>query len=85
MAISPDSPELSARLVREKALPFPVLSDPDRRVARAYGVARGPAGRIKPATFVIRRDGRIGWHHVLGPSGPRPTPAEVLRAVSRAR
>jgi peroxiredoxin Q/BCP len=39
---------------------FPLLSDPDRTVAKAYGVYRNiPGLPNKRATFVIGRDGRL--------------------------
>jgi peroxiredoxin Q/BCP len=49
---------LGERVVEKKEADFPMLSDPDRTVARAYGVLneRGVANRW---TFYIDRDGRI--------------------------
>ena len=57
-AASVDKPEKSRRFAESLELDFPILSDPDRTVARAYGVLR--VG-LFPArqTFVIGTDGRI--------------------------
>ena len=38
---------------------FPLLSDPDRKVAMAYGVVTTPTGRAKRWTFYIGGDGKI--------------------------
>ncbi len=48
-------------------LTVPLLADPDRAVARLYGVASKVLG-TKRATFVIDEDGRIAWSkvHALG-------------------
>ena len=55
---SVDSPETNARFARSLGLPFPILSDATKAVARAYGVlsATGYASRW---TFYIGVDGRI--------------------------
>ena len=39
-------------------LTYPILSDPDKEVARAYGVL-GPSGFASRWTFYIGADGRI--------------------------
>lgn len=48
-------------------LTVPLLADPDRAVARLYGVASKVLG-TKRATFVIDEHGRIAWSkvHALG-------------------
>jgi peroxiredoxin Q/BCP len=38
---------------------FPMLSDPDRKVAMAYGVVNSPTGRAMRWTFYIGADGKI--------------------------
>jgi thioredoxin-dependent peroxiredoxin len=55
--ISYDKPEALKRFREEQSLPFALLSDADKSVARAYGVA----GALVPArvSFVIGKDGRI--------------------------
>ena len=55
---SVDSPETNARFARSLGLPFPILSDATKAVARAYGVlsATGYASRW---TFYIGVDGCI--------------------------
>lgn len=57
-AASVDSPETNARFAQSLGLAYPILSDPTRDIARAYGVlaASGYASRW---TFYIGVDGRI--------------------------
>jgi thioredoxin-dependent peroxiredoxin len=65
VGISPDSPEKLAQFRAEEGLTFPLASDPDRAVLRAYGAfgekslyGRTVIGVIR-STFVIDAAGRI--------------------------
>jgi peroxiredoxin Q/BCP len=55
---SVDSPEKNAEFARSLDLDFPILSDPSKVVAQAYGVL-APSGFASRWTFYIGRDGRI--------------------------
>ena len=57
-AASVDTPETNKRFVDEHHYNFPILSDPDKTVAKAYGVL-APAGYAQRWTFVIDREGTI--------------------------
>ena len=57
-AISADRADTNARFASSLGLAFPVLSDPDGTVARAYGVL-GKSGFPHRWTFYIGADGRI--------------------------
>ena len=57
-AASVDTPETNAKFAKSLDLDFPILSDPSRDVARAYGVL-GPSGFAQRWTFYIGKDGRI--------------------------
>jgi len=72
VGISPDPPERLARFREKHGLPFPLLSDPDHRVAEAYGAwgaktsyGRKTQGMIR-SSFAVGPDGRIveAWRHV---------------------
>ena len=72
VGISPDPPERLARFREKHKLPFPLLSDPDHRVAEAYGAwgtktsyGRQTRGMIR-STFAVGPDGRIveAWRNV---------------------
>ena len=60
-----DSPDSHRKFTDKHALNFPLLSDPDNRVTRLYGVFKKKSlyGRefmgIERTTFVIGRDGVI--------------------------
>jgi peroxiredoxin Q/BCP len=65
LGISPDSPAKLARFRDLQELTFPLLSDPDRGVLRAYGAygekmlyGKKSVGVIR-STFVVSADGKI--------------------------
>jgi len=55
---SVDTPQVNAEFADALGLTFPILSDPDRTIARAYGVL-GASGFASRWTFYIAADGRI--------------------------
>jgi thioredoxin-dependent peroxiredoxin len=57
-AASVDTPETNAKFAKSLDLDFPILSDPSKEVARAYGVL-GAIGFAKRWTFYIDVHGRI--------------------------
>ena len=57
-AASVDAPEKTAKFAQSLGLDFPILSDPTKATARAYGVL-GPVGLASRWTFYIGADGRI--------------------------
>ena len=57
-AASVDSAETNRRFAESLGLAFPILSDPTKEVARAYGVL-GSSGFASRWTFYIGADGRI--------------------------
>jgi peroxiredoxin Q/BCP len=65
LGISPDSPAKLAKFRDQEGLTFPLLSDPDRGVLRAYGAygekmlyGKTSVGVIR-STFVVDADGKI--------------------------
>ena len=57
-AASVDSIETNRRFAESLGVDYPILSDPGKSVARAYGVLR-PTGLAHRWTFYIGKDGRI--------------------------
>ena len=58
---------------------YPMLADPDHRVAEAYGVYdRLGDGLAAPAVFVVEPDGRVAWSHVSQNYGERPGAQTIL-------
>jgi peroxiredoxin Q/BCP len=55
---STDDADTNRRFAADNGADFPVLSDPDQAVARAYGVL-GAGGHAQRWTFYIGGDGRI--------------------------
>ncbi len=69
----------SHRAFAEKyELPFPLVSDPERAVCRAYG-ATGLLGMTKRALFLVGRDGRVAYRKIDLPIFRRT--ADELREV----
>ncbi len=65
IGISPDPPERLAKFQQKYNLSFPLLSDPDHRVAEAYGVwvVKTRFGKQSPGiertTFIVDEQGRV--------------------------
>lgn len=64
--ISIDSPESHREFIELNSLPFPLISDAEKRIVRAYNVwmaapegGKGDPFRTERTTFVIALDGRI--------------------------
>ena len=55
---SVDTAETNARFAASLGVKYPILSDPAKTAARAYGVL-GPTGFASRWTFYIGADGRI--------------------------
>ena len=53
-----DDLETQKKFAESLKLPFPLLADPDGKVASAYGV-KASEGYAKRVTFVIGKDGKV--------------------------
>lgn len=56
---SVDEPELNAKFAESLNADYPILSDPSKEVARAYGVLMDDRGFARRVTFYIDKDGVI--------------------------
>lgn len=56
---SVDTPEDNRRFAESLGVKYPILSDPDRKTAAAYGVVDAPNAYAKRWTFIIGLDGKI--------------------------
>jgi peroxiredoxin len=63
LGISPQSVDSHDRFRAEHGLTVPLLSDPDKRVARAYG-ALGPGGFVRRSIFLLDPGGIVRYRHV---------------------
>lgn len=88
LGVSPDEVEAVRKFSQKYSLNFPLLADPDHRVAEAYGVWKEKSryGRkswgVERTTFVIGPDGSI--QRIYGRVRPEGHAAEVLADLGRA-
>ena len=57
-AVSVDDPDTNKKFAEELQADYPILSDPEKKVAAAYGVL-GASGFASRWTFYIGPDGKI--------------------------
>lgn len=98
LGCSTDSADSHRAFIKKNRLPFPLLLDPDKKIATAYGAANGIPilGLDKRVTYVIGPNGRIlkvypevdpaknaaEIIHDLGADKPRPTPSPAATPSS---
>ena len=85
LGVSPDKPAAQKRFDEKYGLGFPLLSDPDKAVAQAFGAfgekkmyGKVSMGIIRSA-FLIGEDGAIeqAWYKI----SPKDTPLKLLAAL----
>lgn len=62
IGVSTDSNESHKKFIAEYKLPFPLLSDKDKKIATAYGATNlvtDLLGRVSRVTYVIDKNGKI--------------------------
>jgi peroxiredoxin Q/BCP len=62
--VSVDTPETNKKFAEQEHADFPMLSDPDRKVATAYGVLNAPSAAQPDAPRMAQR-----WTFFIGPDG----------------
>jgi hypothetical protein len=83
-AISYDSPAILKSFADRKGITFPLLSDPESKIIRAFGllnetVAKGPFFGIPyPGTFVLDRQGTVVAKYFEDDYAERMTAADIL-------
>jgi methyl-accepting chemotaxis protein len=86
-SVSISSPAAAKSFSDHSQLPFPLLSDPDRAVIKAYGVYHFlslEAFRMaRPASFLIDRAQRIRFLYVGSNQFDRPAPEALLAAAAQ--
>jgi peroxiredoxin Q/BCP len=85
--VSPQGVDSHEAFARRYDLRIPLLADPDRAAARAYGVA-APGIGLRRSVFVVAPDGTLHWKHValLGATfQPVQKLTERLRALDAPR
>ena len=63
VGISAQDVDSHTKFVDEKEIPVPLLADPDKKVAKAYG-ASAPVVGTRRAVVIVGADGRLAYKHV---------------------
>jgi peroxiredoxin len=71
--VSCDSPFSHAAFAKQYAIPYPLLADPTRKMAKAYGMWAGeePFNCTKRGTVIIGKDGKIAYYAEVPMRDPR--------------
>ncbi|GAA1944223.1 peroxiredoxin family protein [Kitasatospora viridis] len=62
-AVSPQGLESHEAFARQYDLRFPLLADPEREVARSYGIAVPGLG-LRRSVFILDAEGTVRWRHI---------------------
>ena len=76
LGVNPAATENHARYAEKLGLGFPLLSDPDRRIASDFAALKPDGKGIQRTVYAVAPDGTIAFA-VRG----APPPTEVLRAL----
>ena len=73
------------RYIEETGLPFDILIDERRDMAKAYGVWHRVGldawNLARPAIFLVEQDGRIGYSFIGENQKEYPTQDEIIAAI----
>jgi peroxiredoxin len=71
--VSTDSPFSHAAFKKQYSIPYDLLADPTRKMAKAYGMWAGeePYNCTKRGTVVIGKDGKISFYQEVAMREPR--------------
>lgn len=86
VAISVDSPEVSANLSQQAGYTFTFLSDPNAEVIRRYDLVHAGAGEnghdiARPAEFLVDSSGTVRWINLTENYWVRARPEQVLEVA----
>jgi peroxiredoxin len=84
--VSCDSPFSHAAYKKQFNIPYSLLADPTRKMAKAYGMWAGeePYNCTKRGTVVIDKNGKIAYHQEVPMKEPRKT-EDLARIVAEAK
>jgi peroxiredoxin Q/BCP len=63
VGISAQDLDSHMKFVNENGIPVPLLADPDKKVAKAYG-ASAPVVGTRRAVIIVGEDGKVAYKHV---------------------
>lgn len=81
MGIVVDGSGVNETLRKRLSLAFPLLSDPDLKAIRVYGVEDVGNDISLPATIVVKQDGSVQWVYVGERASDRPVLDDVLAVL----
>jgi peroxiredoxin Q/BCP len=81
--VSVDPVDKHQRFAAKLDLPFRLLSDPDQKVAAAYG-SKDTGGINRRTVYVIGRDGKVAWRDLHFNANAQASYDELGRAVRAA-
>jgi thioredoxin-dependent peroxiredoxin len=61
LGVNPASAKSHESYARKLGLPFPLLSDPDREIARSYATLKPDGRGIQRTVYAIRSDGTFAF------------------------
>src|SRR5437870_3582317 len=61
--VSFDSVESHKKFIEKYKLPFVLLADTDKKIAKAYGVADDSSAAAQRVTFIINKQGNVAFVH----------------------
>ncbi|MDD1776102.1 MAG: peroxiredoxin [Candidatus Methanomethylicus sp.] len=79
IGVSLDTVELHKKFAQKYTLPFPILSDNSKEVAKAYGVLGVGSLAAKRVTFIINKQGKIAY--IFPKVDVKQHSEEVLKAL----
>ncbi len=81
LGVSYDAPEANAAFAVKYRLPYPLLSDSDRSMARAYGAFNESSPDYPNRnTYIVGADGKL--EQVLDGVNPKTSPRNILDSLS---
>jgi len=85
VGVLPQKRDAVRRYIEENGLPFDILIDERRDMAKAYGVwhriGLDALNIARPAVFLIEQDGSIGYSFIGDNQKQYPTQEELARVI----
>ena len=85
VGVLPQKRDAVRRYIEENGLPFDILIDERRDMAKAYGVwhriGLDALNIARPAVFLIEQDGSIGYSFIGDNQREYPTQQELARVI----
>ena len=86
VGVLPQNRDAVRRYIEETGLPFDVLIDARRDMAKAYGVwhriGLDALNIARPAVFLIEEDGSIGYSFIGDSQKEYPTQDDLMKAIA---